>query len=393
MRDKHLENRPIEKVVGGYRIILESLLKQPETETIPMSEALGRITARGCRSQFTNPHFNPYATGRTNVKAADAFVPTEFVPIELNPEKLTVVNIGGPIPTGFDTVLMVEELVFEGKRAVLRDASHAWKHVKKISLRLYREDIILPSHTKLTPAAIGALLVGGVTKIEVLKKVRVGIIPYGNTLSPAGDNVHMLRAALLRAGCDIKRYDIEDTPDSLKEALSRAAAENDMVILNANSLGGRDNDSKKAIEETGGAFAHPIAIRPGNPVVLGIYGHVIAIGLPGYPVSTLTALEQLVFPAIEIMTQNTPSPPDMAAAPLLRRAVPDLKYKDFLQVKLEYVEDKLIATPIDGDGRAISSLVKADGIVTIPFKGDGIDADENVELTLLRPLAKVGTDS
>ena len=44
-----------------------------------------------------------------------------------------------------------------------------------------------------------------------------------------------------------------------------------------------------------------------------------------------------------------------------------------------------MATPIQRGAGVIMSLVRADGIVTIPRFSEGVDAGEDVEVELLRP--------
>jgi putative molybdopterin biosynthesis protein len=160
-------------------------------------------------------------------------------------------------------------------------------------------------------------------------------------------------------------------------------------MLNAGSSAGRDDYTKQIIEETGSVFCHGIAIKPGKPTILGVCGHVPVIGLPGYPVSAMVVLENIVFPVIELFTKNTPLPDNAATASISRRIVSNLKYREFLRVKLGIIAGKLVATPMERGAGAVSSLARADGIVTIPCDSEGLEAGVEAEVTLLRPLEEI----
>ena len=400
MQYSYLENKKLEDAIYGYSEFLAPRIKQPETEMLPVTEAFGRITARACRALLSSPGYNACAMDGIAVKAEETFGATELTPVEIDKDRFRIVDTGDPVPEGFDAVAMIEDVSFDGERAVLYEAVGAWNNVRQIGEDLCREDIILPSYTKLTPAAIGALLAGGVTRVEVFKRIRAGVIPTGDELIPVGEtpgngeiiefNSHIFRAALIEAGCEVNLYGIvRDKPELLKNALLKAAGENDIVLLNAGSSAGRDDYSKNAIDDIGEVFCHGIAIRPGKPAVLGVCGSTPVVGLPGYPVSALVVLEQVVFPVIELMTKNATRESVKAEATLSRKVTSSLKYQEFLRVKLGYIGEKLIASPIGRGAGAIASLAKADGVAVIPFDSEGLDTGESVEITLLRPLDEI----
>ena len=398
MKYNYLENKPLDEALAGYIDFLAPLIRRPDTETLAVSDACGRITAKACYARVSSPHYNACAMDGIAVTASDTFGASELSPVAL--ERYQPVDTGDPVPEGCDAVVMIEDVTFHDGRAIVRSAVCAWQHVRQIGEDLCQGDVIFPSYTKLAPAAIGALLAGGVTQIEVLKRVDVGIIPSGDELIPVGEtpkdgqivefNSHMLKAMLTQAGCAVTVYDIvRDKPQLIKNALLTAAGDNDIVLLNAGSSAGRDDYTKTAIEETGQVLCHGVAIRPGKPAVLGVCGHVPVVGLPGYPVSAAIVLEQLVFPVIAAITKNDPAPAQTVSAVLSRRIVSSLKYQEFLRVKLGYIGGKLVASSMGRGAGAVASLAKADGIAVIPRDSEGLKAGTEIEVTLLRPLDEI----
>ena len=60
-----------------------------------------------------------------------------------------------------------------------------------------------------------------------------------------------------------------------------------------------------------------------------------------------------------------------------------------MRVKLGKVDGKLIATPLDRGAGIMMSLVKADGLVIVSQKTEGIEAGEEIDVQLLRGLSDI----
>ena len=65
---------------------------------------------------------------------------------------------------------------------------------------------------------------------------------------------------------------VRDEPELLKQSLLEAAANNDLVILNAGASAGTHDYSAKVLSEIGKVIVHGVAIKPGKPVILAIIG-------------------------------------------------------------------------------------------------------------------------
>ena len=92
------------------------------------------------------------------------------------------VNTGDPLPEGCDAVVMVEDVVQEGDGVTLYAAALPWQHVRQIGEDISAGDMIVPSFSVLSPAALGALLESGVLSVEVVSRPIAGVIPTGNEL-------------------------------------------------------------------------------------------------------------------------------------------------------------------------------------------------------------------
>ena len=189
---------------------------------------------------------------------------------------------------------------------------------------------------------------------------------------------------------DSKVYPIvKDKKDLLKDVISKASEECDAVLVLAGSSAGRDDYTSTIIEELGEVVFHGLAIKPGKPAVLGNIGNVPVVGLPGYPVSAIVVMEEIVKAVAELYYGTPTVSAETLKAILGKRVVSSLKYQEFVRVTLGKSGDTLTAVPLSRGAGVITSFTKADGILTIPQDSEGFDAGEEVEIRLLKPLEQI----
>jgi len=244
------------------------------------------------------------------------------------------------------------------------------------------------------------MIAGGVLEVEVIRKPVVGIIPTGDEIIPPctdprpGDivefNGSIFSAMVRQWGADAKVYPIvPDIFDQIKAMVAKAAEECDLVILNAGSSAGREDFSARVIRELGEVLYHGIAMKPGKPAILGCKGSTPILGVPGYPVSGIIVVEQLLKPLIDHWLKASADRNQYAKAVLTRPVVSGLKYQEFVRVRMGYVGDKLMASPLSRGSGVVSSFMKADGILEVPQGLEGFDAGSEVNIRLLCPEEKL----
>ncbi len=397
----YLTNVPLDAAKREYLAAMEARGFSAGTETVPVSDALGRVTAGPVYAAICAPHYAASAMDGAAVRAADTFGATDTTPVTLSPDRFTVVDTGDPIPDGCDAVIMVEELVNRPDGSVTIHAAAApWQHIRQIGEDICAGEMILPSFSAISPAAIGSMIAGGVLTVEVLKRPVVGVIPTGDEIVPPcadprpGDilefNGSIFSAMVREWGAVPKLYPIvPDRFDQIRDAARRAANECDLVLLNAGSSAGREDYSASVIRALGEVFCHGIAIKPGKPAILGCIGAVPVLGVPGYPVSGIIVIESLLRPLIDRWFRRPEAEPERVSATLTRPIVSGLKYREFVRVRLGYVGGKLTASPLGRGAGVVSSFMKADGILEIPQGVEGMEAGETVEIRLLCPREKL----
>lgn len=401
-RNIYLSNMEVEKALELYRERLNINTAYAKKETISTIEALGRVTAQAVFALLSSPNYNAAAMDGIAVKAQCTFAASETNPVRLIKGKdFIYVDTGDPILDPYDAVIMIEDVVVidDNTVEIIKSAS-PWQDIRPIGEDIVANEMIIPSNHSIRAVDIAAMLAGGVNKIKVYQKPKVGLIPTGTEIIEPGEpvelgkiiesNSRMFEGLVIEYGGQPIRYKpVIDDYHLLKLAMLRAVQENDMVIINAGSSAGSEDYTVGLIRELGEVVVHGIATKPGKPAILGIIQGKPVIGIPGYPVSAYFVFENFAKPVIKSFVRQPIPARDITSAVLSKRVVSSLKHREYVRIKLGMVDDKLIATPLSRGAGATMSLVRADGILVIPQNSEGVEGGETVEIELLKNIAEI----
>ena len=390
-------NVPLDKAKTEYIELLKRLGMAPRTESIPVARSGGRVTAAPVYARICAPHYNASAMDGVALDAKLTAGAGETTPVTLSSPQYTRVDTGDPLPDGCDAVIMTEDVIgIQGTGSItIRKPAAPWQHIRQIGEDVCAGEMILPSFSDITPAAIGAMITGGITDVEVVKRPVAGIIPTGDELVPptsdpkAGEvpeSGSSVFSAMLRDwGAEPVVYPIvRDDPVKIREALETALTECDAVIMNAGSSAGGDDYAADAIAAIGSVHFRGLAIKPGKPAILGYSGAKPVLGVPGYPVSGIIVIEEILRPIIEYLCRRTPEPYRHVEAILSKTVVSAPGYQEFVRVRLGYVKDQPVASPLNRGSGVVTSFMKADGIMEVPQDVDCCESGGKVNVRLLR---------
>lgn len=401
MKHNYLNNVPLDEAKSKYIGHLKNVGFSGKTEVVSVADACGRIIKNAAYAHICSPHYNASAMDGVAIKAEVTFTASEKTPVTLTPADYTVVDTGDPIPDGCDAVIMVEDLIGgENGNYEIITAHHPWQNVRQVGEDICMGDMIAPSGTVLTPSLCGALLAGGITEIEVVKAPLVGIIPTGDeivapTSDPAkGDiiefNSTVFKGMLGELKANAKVYPITpDKKDLIRAALETALKECDIVLISAGSSAGRDDYTSEIIASLGTVLIHGIAVKPGKPAVLGEALGKPVIGLPGYPVSAIVIMDEIVSEVAALYYGKGSIERETVKAVLAKKIVSSLKYSEYVRVSLGRIHGKLTASPLNRGAGVITSFTKADGVLIVPQNCEGIEAGEEVDIRLIKPLSEI----
>lgn len=386
-----------------------------KTEQISVEYSFGRLTSCAVFARLSNPNFNASAMDGIAVRSNATLGAHErqFVTLTKD-EDFIYVDTGDVIRDPYDSVIMIEDVeVLSDKQVKISASSHPWQHVRMIGEDLVIGEMILTSEHLIGPEDVGALISGGVVTLSVYAPIAVGIIPTGTEIVEIGTemaqgdildaNSRMFASMVLESGGLPLRYPIvPDNRSALREALLKAVAENEMVVINAGSSAGSEDYTVGLIRELGEVWVHGIDIKPGKPTILGAINNKPVIGIPGYPVSAYMAFKHFIVPILKRDSHQTSEahfcsqsavqvPQNTIEATLTRRVVSSLKHKEFIRVQVGFVDGRIIATPLNRGAGATMSLVKANGILTVPKEVEGIEADAKVVVELYKKQDQIKT--
>ncbi len=398
-RNIYINNIDVDQAKASY---YKKLNITPSWEEIDVLDSLNRVTFEAVYALVSSPNYNAAAMDGIAVRSSDTKEAKEINPVVLEEGKdFIYINTGNPIEDPYDAVIMIEDVIElgDGKVKILK-AAYPWQHVRPIGEDIVATEMILPSKHKVRPMDIGALLSGGIEKIKVYKKPRVGIIPTGSEIIEKvsqlkvgkiiDSNSRVFEGLILENGGIPNRYSpVADDYDKLKAAILKGVEENDLLIIGAGSSAGSEDYTANIIRELGEVVIHGVAMKPGKPTILGIIDGKPVIGIPGYPVSAYLVFEIFVIPLILKYIGLEEEKESFQEAIISKKVTSSLKNREFIRVNLGFVKDKLIATPLSSGAGVTMSLVKADGIAIIPQSLEGVDAGSPANVRILKPLSQI----
>ncbi|MEW6602312.1 MAG: molybdopterin biosynthesis protein [Nitrospirota bacterium] len=382
----------------AFKIWLEfiSAFKPLGLEEIPVIDSLGRVTAEAVQAKISSPFFHASAMDGYAVRFIETFGASETNPVRLKlQEQAIAVNTGDPIPAGFNAVIMIEEINLVKDCIEITEAVTPYKHIRPVGEDIVQTELILPENHVIRPVDIGAMLSGGNYTVPVRRRPIVTVIPTGNEIVTPGaplklgniidSNSYMIGNLVMQWGGEFRRADVvQDSREMLKQKIRDVLDTSDMVVVLAGASAGTKDFTPNAVEDLGAVLVHGIQIRPGKPVLLGMIDGKPVIGLPGYPVAAHMTFEFFGRPFIYRLLGIAPPGPETMKAMLSRHVASAIGQEEFLRVKVGKVGDNFIATPVGRGAGALMTLQRADGIVQIPPMSEGIAAETEVDVKLLR---------
>ena len=367
---------------------------------VRVEDAAGLVTAEPVWATRSSPPFDAAAMDGIAVLAADTLGASGTTPVCLLPDAYDVVDTGNPMPGGRDAVVMREHVHYRGDSAELRAAAPPYQHVRSIGEDISAGELLLPGGHRLRAIDVAAAAAAGATDILVRRRPVVAILPTGAEVRPIGEqtgageitdtNSVMLATQAREAGCEARCLPIEpDDPASIARAVSAAASSCDLLIVVAGSSAGRGDYTARVVAELGTLAVHGVTMRPGHPVVLGVVGHTPVLGAPGYPLSAALAFDIFARPLLAELEGTAPQRRPRATVRLARKLASPPGLDDWVRVRLAMVGGTMVAAPLPRGAGALTSLVRADGLLVIPAGVDGHRPGEQVEVELLRGIDEI----
>jgi len=364
-------------------------------ETIPVSRALGRVSAAAQVARLPVPSFDNSAVDGYAVRHADLLPDASTrLPVAervaagrlevpaIRPGSAIRIFTGAPMPAGADTVFMQEDVALEGSDVVLPAGLSLGANRRFAGEDFGAGEEWLPAGTRLRPHHLAACAATGIAELLVRRPLRVAVFSTGNELAeplqgnatPAlahgaqfDANRPMLLALL--AGRGMEPVDLGILPDNreaIARALDGAAADCDAILTSGGVSTGEEDHVKAAVEAVGSLDFWRLAIKPGRPIAMGTIRGRSFLGMPGNPAAVFVTFARFVGPVLDMLQGAQPCRP----RPMQVMAGFDYRKKadrrEYVRVSLTNGEGVLLARRFPRDGAAlISSLTQSSGLVEL----------------------------
>ena len=399
-----LSDIPLDDARAVFRQALDAAdVRNDAVERVSVDDALDRVTARSVFARLSSPHYHACAMDGIAVRADRTVGASETAALLLKLDvDAFVVDTGDPLPPGTDAVIMIEDVEPRDAGSVaIRAPVAPWQHVRPIGEDIVATEAVVPTRRRLGPADLAAIASAGIVEIEVVRLPRVAIVTTGDELVDPGvdapprgaivDSNGVLLAASVRrfGGIPVRVPRVPDDLHALEAAVDDAMERCDIVVVNAGSSAGRDDYTSTVFARAGDVLVHGVAIRPGHPVVLAL-GHerkgrrVPLLGIPGYPVSAALCAELFLAPVVELLAHLEPAEWPTFDVALTRKLFSPLGEEEFVRVVAARVGERVVAVPLRRGAGVITSLSRANAIVTISRFTEGAHAGTTFSARALR---------
>lgn len=372
-----------------------ALLHPPQSESIALNEAHGRVLVQAVCSPINLPPFDNSAMDGYAVRATDVATASSDAPVRLRLVGRVAAGqvfsetvgqgacvrlfTGSPLPRGANSIVMQEDTRVASDQTgeiLVLDAARPWENV-----RLRGEDVragttLAAAGQRLSAGRLSLLAAAGVGRVAVGRLPLVGLIATGSELTEPGlplgagqiyeSNRIGLGALIGGAGAKTLNFPlIADRLEATEQVLSKAFNQCDIVITVGGASVGELDLVRPAFARLGGELEFwKVAIKPGRPFAFGRLGGKFLFGLPGNPVSALVTFLVLVRPALIRWQGATdvelPSFPGVLAEPLPNPG----SRRHFVRVRLD--SKGAVCSAGGQSSHLLSSFAAAVGLVDVP---------------------------
>jgi len=398
--------------VEEARQIIDNHIWRKGSESMDVSQASDRILAENVIARIPSPRFDNSAMDGFALRANDIIGASKNNPILLKnmgtssagqPFEQTLevgscvqCMTGAKIPTGADTVVMVEDTSgFNNDEHVsIYSESVEGKHIRRMGEEIKMADILINKGTNVTTSEIGICASFGYAEIVVAKKPKIAIFSTGNELVEPGNelkegqiynsNLPVFADLVKKAGGDVSMKGvIEDKKSSLRSFLDEALCNCDLIISSGGVSMGRYDYVRDVMMDLG-VKEHfwKVAQKPGKPFFFGTRGNKLVFGLPGNPVSAYIGFIEWVWPVIREMMGDRKRPPIIGT---LTESFKREKTKYRYLFGKAWIEDrKIFCKPSSKLGsHMLTSSLEANCILSSSQGPDMLSPGDSIQINLL----------
>jgi molybdopterin molybdotransferase/putative molybdopterin biosynthesis protein len=306
MLDLHKNKAPTRR--EALNAVLSRWRPAPLRESVPVDEALGRVAAQDVFSLHKLPVVRASSMDGIGVVSSMFAAGAPDTSSWESGREYARADTGDDFDDRFDAVIPIENVNFlpGGGLSLTGDLNvRPGLNVRPAGSSVGEGELLVAAFTRLRPFDLAALVLGGITDVEVIKRPVVAFIPTGNELVPPGtaptrgrsveSNSIMVKHMLIEMGAEPLCLSIvRDDPAALREAVRRAREAADIVLICGGSSKGGEDFNADVIFDMGEQLFHWIASAPGRPMAAAMLDGAPLINMPGPPLATYFVMDWCV---------------------------------------------------------------------------------------------------
>lgn len=398
---------PLEKAL---ELILDNIIVLG-LEKVDLISSLGRVIGEDIYASraippWDNSAMDGYAVKYKDIDSVSSQKPEFLTVVEnlaagyhsdrilKNGEAIKIMT-GAPIPSGADTVVMVEDTEQEGSRVKIFISPKSGENTRKAGEDVKKGDLVISRDSLIGPAEVGMMASLGRSFIHVFQKPQVAILSTGDELVDVdgktgrdkiiNSNSYTLATQTKECGAIAIQLGIaQDRKEDLEKKLGQGIRA-DMIISSGGVSVGDYDFVKDVLKKMGMEMKFwNVAMKPGKPLAFGTIFGKPTFGLPGNPVSSMISFEQFVRPALLKMLGHKKIYRPVVDAIITENIEKKTGRKNFIRARLTSRNGAYHVNSTGEQGSGILlSMVKANGLIILPEETSRVRAGETVKVQLL----------
>ncbi|MFF5989831.1 molybdopterin molybdotransferase MoeA [Prauserella flavalba] len=398
--------------VDEHRATVTGLLGTRPAVELPLADCAGLVLAEDVRAKVSLPPFDNSAMDGYAVRSVDVAGATDDSPVTLPvsedipagrtdvppllPGTVDRIMTGAPMPTGADSVVIVERTDGgTGEVRIFADAAPG-AHIRRTGEDVAAGTVALTAGTVLGPAQLGLASAVGMDRLAVHAPPRVLVVSTGTELVLPPEplrhgqiyesNSVMLVAALKALGARVESVrSVADDVEQFRAAIEPRLADADLVVTSGGVSAGAYEVVKDALTGAGVEFSK-VAMQPGGPQGCGRWNGVPVVTLPGNPVSVLVSFEAFLRPALLASLGHTGVDRQHVRANLTESLESPKGKRQFRRGYYTHSEGQVtgVVGPRGGPGsHLLASFTQANCLIVLPEDVTEVAEGEEVDVLLL----------
>jgi len=302
-----------------------SMVQPLPTELVPLEDGGGRVLAQEIRASVDEPStpqaaMDGFAVRSTDVKSASpegnlflkvvgSIGPGQQSEHRVKGGETVRVMTGATLPEGADAIVPQEMTESVSDRVRVLAPVSPGDYLIPVGAEIPQGQQLIAKGKILRTKELTALATQGYERLKAIRKPVVSVLATGSELKEVGErlhkgevfasNLHTVLQLVKRCSGVIRSAEIVgDDLQSLTASIRKGSQADVVVTTGGTGKGERDLVSAAIASLNGELFFHGVNMSPGKQTIFAQVNKTLLFGLPGRPVATYVAFEQLVRPML-----------------------------------------------------------------------------------------------